>query len=292
MSASHSTAAAPRRFQFNLATLLIVMAWIAVSCVALRTPTAAWSGAIFCLTLLALATSLLAVIYRTEGSRAFAVGFLVCGLGYATCLFVVEHQFTAAPLIQAPTTRLSFWLFEKLHANNVQTVTVPAGGMGGGGFGGGGMQPGGGGGFFSVDSSEQAVQNDADAAGAIGSSNSAGDPASAIQSEPGAPDDGSAGGTPGDAMGGDGEDGMGMSGGGMGMPMSGGMPGMGGSPGGMVTYSMPLYDSTNFTVIVHCTLAVLLGIIGGIIAQWLYCTRQKESRQSATPPGGLETCPR
>jgi hypothetical protein len=128
---------APRRFQFNLATLLVVMAWIAVSCVALRTPTAAWSGAIFCLTLLALATSLLAVIYRTEGSRAFAVGFLVCGLGYATCLFVVEHQFTAAPLIQAPSTRLALWLFVKLHANNVQTVTVPAGGMGGGGFGGG-----------------------------------------------------------------------------------------------------------------------------------------------------------
>jgi hypothetical protein len=61
---------------------------------------------------------------------------------------------------------------------------------------------------------------------------------------------------------------------------------------GMVTYSTPLYDSTNFTTIIHCTLTVLLGIIGGIIAQWLYCTRQKESRQPAASPGGLEIGPR
>ena len=276
MSAPHSDApAAPRRFQFNLATLLLVTAWIAVTCVALRTPTVAWAGAIFCLALLALATSLLATIYRTEASRAFAVGFLVCGLGYATCLFFVEHKFTGqfeAPAAM-PTTRMAEWLFTKLHSNSVQTITVPAGGPGGG-MGGGGF--GGSGGMFSVDSSEQAVQ-----AGVSADETAPGDGSVPSGASEGAAADPGAGGE------GDASAGMygGMGGSGMGMPMMGGMPGMGGAPGGMGpgmggTMTVPLYDSTTFTNIVHCTLTILLGILGGIIARWLYATGQRKPSPS------------
>jgi hypothetical protein len=87
-------------------------------------------------------------------------------------------------------------------------------------------------------------------------------------------------------FGGDGMGGMG----GVGVPMSGGMspmpamPGMGGTPGGMgppmggtATYTVPLYDLTTFTPIVHCTITILFGILGGIIARWLYATGHRKS---------------
>jgi hypothetical protein len=40
-----------------------------------------------------------------------------------------------------------------------------------------------------------------------------------------------------------------------------------------------LYDSTNFTAIVHCTLAVLLGVLGGILAQFHLAADRAESEQ-------------
>jgi len=175
------------------------MAWVAISCVALRAPTVLWSGIVFCMTLILLAMALLAIIYRRRRFRAFGVGFVVVGLAYAVCLFLSEHNFTAtglSPQSEIPTTRLARWLFEKLHSQSVQTVTVPAGSFGGGGM----------------------------------------------------------------------------------VPMTGTMPGMPGV-GGTVSYSQMLYDSTNFTAIVHCTLALLLGVIGGIMAQFHLAADRLESEQ-------------
>ncbi len=62
------------------------------------------------------------------------------------------------------------------------------------------------------------------------------------------------------------------------VPMTGTMPGMPGVAG-TVTYSQMLYDSTNFTAIVNCTLAVLLGVLGGILAQFHLAADRAESEQ-------------
>jgi hypothetical protein len=97
--------------------------WVAISCVALRTPTILWSGIVFCMTLILLAMGLLAIIYRRRRFRAFGLGFLVVGLGYTACLFFSEHNFTAtglSPQSEIPTTRLARWLFENLHSQSVQ----------------------------------------------------------------------------------------------------------------------------------------------------------------------------
>src|SRR5437588_1464261 len=62
-------------FQFTLGSLLVATAWVGLQCVALRTPTEFWARTILLLTILALLTSVLVVIFREQAARAFAVGF-------------------------------------------------------------------------------------------------------------------------------------------------------------------------------------------------------------------------
>lgn len=281
----------PRRFQFSLVGLLLATGWVALLCIALKTPTAAWCGALFLLAGIATLASVLGIIYQTGRARAFAIGYCLFSFGYAASLFLVERemgngQFTTESKL--PTTQFAEWLFSRVHKDSAtggyggMGGGLGGGGMGGGGFGGaGGMGPGGGmggGGFFSVDSSTTAEAKDAasedaegeetaadatsgsgsaDSGGSSGMADAAGDPAYS-SAAPG--------------MGGSGYTGMPGT---VGAPMTAGTPAV----------AWPVfYHSAHFIAIVHSGLAMLLGLIGGIIAQLLY-----SRREMAGPPAVAET---
>jgi hypothetical protein len=297
MSASSASASSPRHrgFQFSLVTLLVVMGWVAVVCIAMRTPTPLWSGISFTLTLAIVLTSLLATIYRYGRQRAFAAGFLLFSVAYAGCLYFMEVQLHQGRNngVEMPTSRASNWLYQQLHKDSTRTVTDPSGGTGGMGGMGGGMGGGGygGGGMFSVDS------------GGVTSDETSAVPDSDADAEDDEPDvnpdeptdvadseDGSYGG----------EAAMGMPSGGSMMGPGGGypsgypgMPGMSGMPGsgsmmpgmmpgqaGAYTYQVALYDVRHFEEILHSSLTVLFGIVGGVIGQLLYVTRREEKHEA------------
>lgn len=259
----------PRGFQFSIVKLLTLIGGVAIVCVALKSPSPVWAAALFMLAMLAALASGLAILYRTGRARVFAVGFFAGCLGYATCLFVTEKHFGGqfGNENQLPTTEFAKWLFPKLHPDSVN----PYGGMGGYGGGmGGGM---GGGGMFSVDSSLSTDEGSGDA--------SSGDPmgvGSDSQGDAGfgsSMDDGSGSG---DAMG-------------MGMGAPGMMPGAG--QGGMAVPAPPVpgapaptvYYLSNFVVVVHSALAILLGLAGGVIAQVFYAARREsEAEREAREP--------
>jgi hypothetical protein len=88
-----STASLPVRrsggFQFRLGTLSIGIVWAGLVSLGLRSPTELWSGVIAVVTLLAVLFAVLLVIYRTDRTRAMAVGFLVFCVGYLAYLAVL-----------------------------------------------------------------------------------------------------------------------------------------------------------------------------------------------------------
>ncbi len=219
MPSSSAPAAAPRprQFQFTLATLLITMAWVGFLCLALRQPTAFWLGAMFLLTLLIMLVSVLVAVYRTGRARAFAIGFLVFGVGYLACLTLVAGGLSDLLLRGwTPVQGASVWLFDRLHPPKVVPATAmgPGGGMPGmmGSPDGGYIMPGGMGGEGDM----------------------------------------AAGGYPGAFAG----------------------PGMGyGSSGGGYTVPPP-FEQKHFSGICNLAMSCLLGVVGGIVAQWLYATRR------------------
>jgi hypothetical protein len=218
VSSGAPSAARPRQFQFTLAALLAVMAWVGLICLALKQPTPFWTGAYFVLTVLALLFCVLVAIYRTGRTRAAAVGFLVFSVGYLACLALYAGSLDAALLgNRTPIGGAAGWLFDRLHPPiQVQAPAGPAG-MGMGGYmGGSAGMPGGydpyGGGYGRYI--------------------------------------GDGGGT---VMG----------------PRAG--------AGGTFSYTTPSpFERASFDVICNLALAGLLGILGGIIAQWLHATRQEQ----------------
>jgi len=127
----------PRRLglQFTLRRLLLAIAAIAFACVALRAPTAFWSGVVLSAILLGLLTSILFIVYRTGRARAFAIGFLVFGGGCLVSLALLEGSLGNGQGIHRTPIHHGFdLLFTRLH---VRMAIVPTGSMGGAGFGGG-----------------------------------------------------------------------------------------------------------------------------------------------------------
>jgi hypothetical protein len=132
-----------RPFQFRIATLLIAMVGIGLACAALATPTPFWVSVLSAITLLSLLLSVLLIIYRRDGLRAFAVGFLVFGGTYGAYVSLIESRqaFANGPGHQTvlPTTRAIGWLYLQYHAKITRLSS--GGGMGGMGGMGGGMRP-------------------------------------------------------------------------------------------------------------------------------------------------------
>lgn len=139
---SAPSAPRPRHFQFTLASLLVAIAWAALFCMALRTPTRFWTGTLYLGSLVLFLTLVLVAMYRPGRTRASAAGFLVFALGYLLGLALVAGSVSAA-LRQgiAPGSGAAAWLFDEMHppvaVQIPQSPPVP-GGMGGGMFSGAG----------------------------------------------------------------------------------------------------------------------------------------------------------
>lgn len=86
-----------KRFRFSIASLLILVLFVAVA--ALRASTDAWDGGVFGLTLLMLLTSVLLAVHRTDLRRAYRLGFALFGWSYLLVSLV--------PTVEArlPTTK-------------------------------------------------------------------------------------------------------------------------------------------------------------------------------------------
>jgi hypothetical protein len=73
----------PRLFQFRLATLLLLTAWIAIVCAALKMPIAPWPSIIGAVSGLSMLVAATVIVYRTGRIRAIAAGYLIFSLGFA-----------------------------------------------------------------------------------------------------------------------------------------------------------------------------------------------------------------
>jgi hypothetical protein len=71
-----------KRFRFNIASLLIVVLFIAVGFAALCESNDLWDRGLFTLTLGLLLVSILLAIHRAESRRAFWIGFALFGAAY------------------------------------------------------------------------------------------------------------------------------------------------------------------------------------------------------------------
>src|SRR5208283_4800753 len=71
-----------KHIRFSIASLLLVVLFVAVGFAALRESNETWESGIFTLTLAALLISILLAIHRTESRRAFWIGFALFGWIY------------------------------------------------------------------------------------------------------------------------------------------------------------------------------------------------------------------
>jgi WD40 repeat protein len=97
-----------RRFRFSIATLLLIVLFVAVAVAALRGATDLWDSGTFGLTLLALLTAVLLGVHRTGDRRAFWVGFALFGWAYLVASTVPSIE------TRLPTTRGLTYLDSKV----------------------------------------------------------------------------------------------------------------------------------------------------------------------------------
>jgi len=94
-------------FRFSLATLLLVLTWTAVVCVGLTIPNRLWSAVVAAISIFSLMTAILAAVYSSGHSRAFAIGFAVFGVCYLLWLNRMESY---SPQLSRPLGEESFKL--------------------------------------------------------------------------------------------------------------------------------------------------------------------------------------
>src|SRR5271157_2220571 len=71
-----------KHIRFSIASLLLVVLFVAVGFAALRESNETWTSGVFTLTLAALLISILLAVHRTESRRAFWIGFALFGWTY------------------------------------------------------------------------------------------------------------------------------------------------------------------------------------------------------------------
>jgi hypothetical protein len=115
-----------RRFRFTIASLLIVVVFLAVGFAALRESNELWDIGIFTATLGVLLVSLLLAIHRTETTRAFWLGFALFGWCYlvGTLIPPIESRLM--------TTKALAYLDSKLQERPATLYTVISSGTGSG----------------------------------------------------------------------------------------------------------------------------------------------------------------
>jgi hypothetical protein len=79
-----------RRLRFSIASLLMLVLFVAVAIGALREATDIWDSAVFSLTLGLLLVAVLLAVHRTDRIRAFWVGFALFGSVYLAVSLVPQ----------------------------------------------------------------------------------------------------------------------------------------------------------------------------------------------------------
>jgi hypothetical protein len=107
-----------RRIRFNIASLLVVVLFVAVGVAALRESSDLWESGIFTLALAALLISILLAIHRTAKPQAFWIGFALFGSAYL--------GFALVPSIESRliTTKALAYLASKVPGRPPEAFTV------------------------------------------------------------------------------------------------------------------------------------------------------------------------
>ena len=115
-----------RRIRFTIASLLVVVLFVAVGFAALRESSDLWASGIFTVTLAALLTSILLAVHRIESRRAFWIGFALFGW--------TDVGLSLAPSIDSRliTTKAFAYLDSKMPGRSVGGFTVRVAGIGSG----------------------------------------------------------------------------------------------------------------------------------------------------------------
>jgi hypothetical protein len=96
--------------RFSIAGLMGVVLVAAIGLAALRNPTELWDGVMFLLTCGVLMLSVVGVVCRREGGRAWWLGFALFGWGYFTLAFWSPHELLprllSTALMQLVTPRM------------------------------------------------------------------------------------------------------------------------------------------------------------------------------------------
>src|SRR5271157_2029993 len=90
-----------RRFRFSIASLLVVVLYVAVGFAALKESSDLWESGVFTLTLAALLISILLAVHRSGSRRAFWIGFALFGwtyLGLSTVRSIESRLITTKAL--------------------------------------------------------------------------------------------------------------------------------------------------------------------------------------------------
>jgi hypothetical protein len=106
-----------RSVRFSIAGLMIAVAAAAFGSAALRSPTAAWAGAMLILVCGVLALAIVGALCRKGSERAWWLGFAICGAGYLVLAFWSDNNFQTLP-----TTTLLSLLGSKFDESIVQNA--------------------------------------------------------------------------------------------------------------------------------------------------------------------------
>ena len=131
-----------RRIRFNIASLLVVVLFVAVGFAALRESNEIWDSGLFTLTLVVLLISILLAVHRTEARRAFWLGFALFGwiyLGLSLVPSIESRLVTTKALAyldsKVPGRSQSFFTIQftgtgsGTPSNQVQAVALPQTGI-------------------------------------------------------------------------------------------------------------------------------------------------------------------
>lgn len=111
-----------RRIRFSLAGLMGLVLVAGVGIAALRNASPAWTGSMLFLTLALLGVSVLGMVYRRDGKRAFWLGWGIFSGGYLALAFAPWWAQEIKPVL--PTSLLLSYLHERLAPNGPLTVTL------------------------------------------------------------------------------------------------------------------------------------------------------------------------
>ena len=101
--------------RFRLRTLMIGLIWVGLICLALRKPTELRAWTAFMATLLALLTSVLAIVYCEGATRAFAIGFFVFGASFLALLLLTSNGRLSGDAMGNVLSRPATLLYKQIH---------------------------------------------------------------------------------------------------------------------------------------------------------------------------------